>query len=177
MKHNDRPLPVTIENLITNEKKGFMANPNELNWTLSADYNEPNVIGMGNVPLGYKRTKNLVFNLTFFLSAEYIVSNRNTNKSIALDTMENYRNFYISLLYPHRREGDSSVIGEPPKVRLIWNGLVAISGRVTNLKWTGKLFQLDMKSNFEVATMTIKADQNYPIWADLTSVFGLDLEV
>lgn len=177
MKTDENALPVLLKNLITNEEKGFLANPEDLTLSVSSEYNEPNILGSGNAPLGYKRTKNQVYTLRFFLSAEYITTRGRTNKTNALRALADWRAFYLSLMYPHKNEGDKFVSGEPPKVRFTWPGLVSMTCRILQQEWKFQFFQLDMQSVFEVGSMTLKADHGYPIWSDEMRLTGLDIEL
>lgn len=147
---------MSLTNLSTGELMVAQYNPQELEETLSVNWNELSVLGMSHKPLQYQNTGNHAFKFKLEFSAINAMGQK-VAPSIAVENFNgqtyvlNARNYLLSLCYPSR--GANTIIGGgPPRVLFYWPQSVAIDAVIGELSLHHKSF------NHRLGTSRLEVD-------------------
>ena len=108
-------------------------NPTQFQERLSVNYGRPTVLGQSHQELQYLGTTNLVVPMTFFFLSRDV----KTHEGGA-----DVKKFFYSLCYP-THDADSIVNGAPPRVLLVWPGVLSLTTKITQLSINNQRFNSD----------------------------------
>lgn len=121
------PARAVVVNVTTGERIEVLANPEELSEVRSATFARPAVIGLGHRPMHYTGSENArIQKLTLWIDA-HVAAERGG----AFD-VDGFAGFLRAFTVPPLVGGEPG--SEPPRLLLVWPGLLSLQGFVTGLE-------------------------------------------
>lgn len=128
----------SITNLDTAEIVEFYFNPKQLSIALQANYSKVAGIGSSSQRLHYNYTANIPVPIELFMDHQMIAELFDPAIGLAdieqdiTHILDDYRNFFMSLLYPVGRQ-DDPIRRSPPRVLFTWPDLAELYVRITQV--------------------------------------------
>jgi hypothetical protein len=150
------PPKVTLTNLSTGVTLEAQFNPDALEETVSANYAKQTVPGLSHEVLQFSNTTNEAFPLNLFWRAE---------SRGDVETLQRARRFLKSLLYP-KSGAEDMASGGPPRVLVVWPGMIAMTCVIMSVKFSHALFTKFMRSRAYMATVQCEEIRDTRIGSD-----------
>lgn len=158
-----KPPRVMLTDLETAEAFEFQYNPEELKEKLGANFNEPEVLGLGYKPQQYKNSDNVALSFDLVLDA--------LGKGFSVTKLLDARRFLHSLFAPRRGSGDITSAATP-RVLFSWPNYVSLVCRLRSADASGLRFNAQMQPTHYKATVNIAEARTTRLFAEDVRRFG-----
>lgn len=158
-------------NLETHEKMVFLFNPPEFSETVVPMYDEVTIHGMSQGLMRFKATKPLIWDLELYANLHLVSADQDISSEDAARTINDMRNFLLSLTIPSRRYM-TYIGGSPPLATFIWPGVVCCDVRLTGLKFNFDQFTPDLDLLAYRAQVQLTESRDSRKWSEELRVWG-----